>query len=56
MRQHHDTQTILARNASALDVKAELVAGFTATVVLSILMTAKSSAGFLPQLNPIEDM
>ncbi|MFS8111904.1 hypothetical protein QD460_09310 [Rhizobium jaguaris] len=39
-----------------LDVRAGLVAGFTATVVLSILMIAKSSAGLLPQLNPIEDI
>ena len=35
-------------------VKAGLIAGFIATVVLSILMIAKSSAGLMPQLNPIE--
>ncbi|MDL2399604.1 DUF6789 family protein [Rhizobium mayense] len=39
-----------------LDVRAGLIAGFTATVVLSILMIAQSSAGLLPQLNPIEDI
>ena len=37
-------------------VKAGLIAGFIATVVLSILMIAKSSMGLMPQLNPIEDI
>ena len=40
----------------AMDVKAGLIAGFIATVVLSILMVAKSSMGLMPQLNPIEDI
>ena len=39
----------------AMNVKAGLIAGFIATVVLSILMVAKSSMGLMPQLNPIED-
>ena len=39
-----------------MDVKAGLIAGFIATVVLSILMVAKSSMGLMPQLNPIEDI
>ena len=37
-------------------VKAGLIAGFIATVVLSILMIAKSSTGLMSQLNPIEDI
>src|SRR5215470_4600993 len=40
----------------AMDVKAGLIAGFIATIVLSILMVAKSSMGLMPQLNPIEDI
>ena len=39
-----------------LNVQAGLIAGFIATVVLSIVMIAKSSVGLLPQLNPIEDI
>jgi len=39
-----------------LNVQAGLIAGFIATIVLSILMIAKSSVGLLPQLNPIEDI
>jgi hypothetical protein len=39
-----------------LNVQAGLIAGFIATVVLSILMIAKSSVGLMPQLNPIEDI
>jgi uncharacterized membrane protein YagU involved in acid resistance len=39
-----------------MSVKAGLIAGFIATVVLSILMIAKSSMGLMPQLNPIEDI
>jgi uncharacterized membrane protein YagU involved in acid resistance len=39
-----------------LNVKAGLIAGFIATVVLSIFMIAKSSVGLLPQLTPIEDI
>src|SRR5262245_46244067 len=39
-----------------LNVRAGLIAGFIATVVLSILMIAKSSVGLMPQLNPIEDI
>src|SRR5262249_55962490 len=41
---------------SALNVQAGLIARFIATVVLSILMIAKSSVGLMPQLNPIEDI
>src|SRR5215472_10452594 len=40
----------------AMDVKAGLIAGFIATIVLSILMVAKSSMGLMPQLNPIDDI
>ena len=40
----------------SLNVRAGLIAGFIATVVLSILMIAKSSVGLMPQLNPIEDI
>ena len=39
-----------------LDVRAGLIAGFIATVVLSILMIVKSAAGLMPQLNPIADI
>jgi len=39
-----------------LDVWAALMAGLIATIVLSILMIAKSSAGLMPRLNPIEDI
>jgi len=39
-----------------LNVQAGLIAGFVATVVLSILMIAKSSVGLMPQLKPIEDI
>jgi uncharacterized membrane protein YagU involved in acid resistance len=39
-----------------LNVRAGLIAGFIATIVLSILMIAKSSAGLMPQLNPIKDI
>lgn len=39
-----------------LHVQAGLIAGFIATVVLSILMIAKSSMGLTPQLNPIGDI
>ncbi|MDH2383488.1 DUF6789 family protein [Bradyrhizobium sp. CER78] len=39
-----------------LNVQAGLIAGFIATVVLSMLMIAKSSVGLMPQLNPIEDI
>src|SRR5262245_43780269 len=39
-----------------LNVRAGFIAGFIATVVLSIFMIAKSSVGLLPQLNPIEDI
>jgi hypothetical protein len=38
------------------DVQAGLIAGFIATVVLSILMIVKSSVGLMPELNPIEDI
>jgi uncharacterized membrane protein YagU involved in acid resistance len=41
---------------AGISVKAGLIAGFIATVALSILMIAKSSMGLLPQLNPIEDI
>lgn len=40
----------------ALDVQSGLIAGFMATIVLSILMLAKSSLGLMPQLNPVEDI
>ena len=46
---HHPMPTLL-------DERAGLIAGFTATVVLSILMIAKSSAGLMPQLDPIADI
>jgi len=38
-----------------MKLKAGLIAGFIATVVLSILMIAKSAMGLMPQLNPVED-
>lgn len=41
---------------ATLNIQAGLIAGFIATVILSILMIAKSSVGLLPQLNPIEDI
>jgi len=41
---------------SVMNVKAGLIAGFIATVALSIFMIAKSAMGFMPQLNPIEDI
>ena len=40
---------------TGINVKAGLIAGFMATVALSILMIAKSAMGLMPQLNPIED-
>ena len=39
-----------------MSVKAGLIAGFIATVALSILMISKSAMGLMPQLNPIEDI
>jgi uncharacterized membrane protein YagU involved in acid resistance len=41
---------------TAINVQAGLVAGFIATVVLSIFMIVKSSVGLMPQLNPIGDI
>ena len=51
-----DRRQFLHAMPVTLNVQAGLIAGFTATVVLSILMIAKSSAGLMPQLNPIEDI
>src|SRR5215471_2610301 len=51
-----DRRQFLHAMPVTLDVQAGLIAGFIATVVLSILMIAKSSVGLLPQLNPIEDI
>jgi uncharacterized membrane protein YagU involved in acid resistance len=45
-----------SRAIAALNVKAGLLAGFIATVVLSILMIGKGAMGFAPQLSPIEDI
>jgi len=39
-----------------MNVKAGLIAGFIATVALSIFMIAKGAMGLMPQLNPIEDI
>jgi hypothetical protein len=41
---------------SGMNVKAGLLAGFIATVALSILMLAKGAMGLMPQLNPIDDI
>jgi hypothetical protein len=49
-----DRRQFLHAMPVTLNVQAGLIAGFIATVVLSILMIAKSSAGLMPQLNPIE--
>ena len=38
------------------DLRAGFVAGFVATVVLSILMMMKATLGLMPQLNPIKDI
>jgi hypothetical protein len=48
--------TIHREVTAGMNVKAGLIAGFIATVALSILMIAKSSMGLMPQLNPIQDM
>lgn len=56
MRQPVNRRQFLHAMPVTLDVQAGLIAGFIATVVLSILMIVKSSAGLLPQLNPIEDI
>jgi hypothetical protein len=37
-------------------IKSGVTAGFVATVILSILMMAKSALGFAPELNPIKDI
>lgn len=39
-----------------LDERAGLIAGFTATVAMSILMIAQKAAGLMPQLDPIADI
>jgi len=39
-----------------MKLKAGLIAGFAATVVLSMFMIAKGMMGVMPQLNPIEDI
>ena len=49
-----DRRQFLHAMPVTLNVQAGLIAGFIATIVLSILMIAKSSVGLLPQLNPIE--
>jgi hypothetical protein len=41
---------------TGMNVKAGLIAGFIATVALSIFMIAKGAMGLMPQLNPIEDI
>jgi hypothetical protein len=41
---------------TGMNVKAGLIAGFIATVALSIFMIAKSAMGLMAQLNPIEDI
>jgi uncharacterized membrane protein YagU involved in acid resistance len=51
-----DRRQFLHAMPVTLNVQAGLIAGFIATVVLSILMIAKSSVGLIPQLNPIEDI
>ena len=48
--------SVLPLRMSGMKVKAGLIAGFIATVALSILMIAKSAMGLMPQLNPIEDI
>jgi len=45
-----------SRAIAVLNIKAGLLAGFIATVVLSILMIGKGAMGLVPQLNPIEDI
>ena len=45
----------LRMTMTGINVKAGLIAGFMATVALSILMIAKSAMGLMPQLNPFED-
>ena len=37
-------------------IKSGVTAGFAATVVLSLLMMAKSALGLLPEVNPIKDI
>ena len=37
-------------------IKSGMTAGFTATVVISLLMVAKSALGLAPALNPIKDI
>jgi hypothetical protein len=46
----------LRMTMTGMNVKAGLIAGFMATVALSILMIAKSAMGLMPPLKPIEDI